>query len=131
MTSYQLFETILEMSPRDAAERQEGAAGPEEMVQEILDGLLERLPDEFPMSEVMAKTQERSPFILVCFQECDRMNVLLREVRRSLRELKLGLKGELTITAEMEEIQDSLFLDRVPVSWSKIAYPSMNSLTAW
>lgn len=51
--------------------------------------------------------------------------------RRSLRELDLGLKGELTIGAEMEAVHESLFLDRVPVTWSAIAYPFVDGLANW
>ena len=44
------------------------------------------------MSDITSKTAERSPYILVCFQECERMNMLIYEIRRSLKELDLGLK---------------------------------------
>ena len=59
------------------------------------------------------------------------MNILTIEMRRSMRQLDLGLKGELTITPEMESLSDSLFLDQVPPSWTKRAYDSLNGLTAW
>lgn len=51
--------------------------------------------------------------------------------RTSLKTLDLGLKGELTITAAMEALGNSLFLDSVPDSWSAKAYPSMAGLSAW
>lgn len=41
------------------------------------------------------------------------MNLLVAEMRRSLKELDLGLKGELTITSDMEDLSDSLFFDQV------------------
>ena len=41
------------------------------------------------------------------------MNILTKEMRRSLKELDLGLKGELTITNEMEDLGNSLFFDQV------------------
>ena len=41
------------------------------------------------------------------------MNTLTREMKRSLKELDLGLKGELTMTSEMENLSNSLFLDQV------------------
>lgn len=44
------------------------------------------------MAEIMAKTTERNPYTLVCFQECERMNLLLVEIKKSLHELDLGLK---------------------------------------
>ena len=47
------------------------------------------------------------------FKECERMNTLTAEMKRSLRELDLGLKGELTITSDMEDLSNSLFFDQV------------------
>ena len=41
------------------------------------------------------------------------------------------LQGELTITADMEALADSLFLDSVPEGWSKLAYPSLHGLAQW
>jgi len=40
----------------------------------------------------MARVEERTPYVIVSFQECERMNVLMNEIRRSLKELHLGLK---------------------------------------
>lgn len=57
-----------------------------------LDEILEKLPEEFNMAEIMQKSAVRSPYVLVCFQECERMNVLLGEIRRSLKQLDLSLK---------------------------------------
>lgn len=61
----------------------------------VLDEILEKLPEEYNLQEIMQKTAERSPYILVCFQECERMNILMKEIRRSLKELDLGLKVSL------------------------------------
>jgi dynein heavy chain len=36
--------------------------------------------------------EERTPYVVVAFQECERMNGLTSEIRRSLKELDLGLK---------------------------------------
>ena len=41
------------------------------------------------------------------------------------------LQGELTISADMEALGNALFLDQVPESWSKRAYPSLLGLSAW
>jgi len=67
----------------------------------------------------------------VAFQECERMNTLTGELRRSLKELDLGLKGELTITSDMEDLSNSLFMDAVPAAWTKRAYASQHGLTIW
>ena len=44
------------------------------------------------MTELFAKAEEKTPYVLVALQECERMNMLTRELRRSLKELDLGLK---------------------------------------
>ena len=52
-------------------------------------------------------------------------------MRNSLFELQLGLKGDLTMSDQMEKLMNALFLDNVPKSWEKIAYPSLKKLTLW
>jgi len=59
------------------------------------------------------------------------MNTLTNEIRLTLKSLNLGLKGELTITPAMEALGNALFLDQIPESWQKKAYPSMAGLTVW
>ena len=51
------------------------------------------------------------------------MNVLLSTMRRSLAELDLGLKGDLTMSEPMEKLMLALANDGVPASWA-------NGLTA-
>ncbi|XP_067673689.1 dynein beta chain, ciliary-like [Haliotis asinina] len=132
-TSENLFRTVFEMQPRDAGAGAGAGVSREEKVKQILDEIVEKLPDEFNMVEIMAKVppEERTPYVVVAFQECERMNMLSNEMRRSLKELDLGLKGELTITADMEDLSNSLFMDLVPANWTKRAYPSLFTLGLW
>lgn len=44
----------------------------------------------------MTRAEEKTPYIVVSFQECERMNTLTNEIRRSLKELDLGLKVNVT-----------------------------------
>ena len=44
------------------------------------------------MSELHGKAEEKTPYVLVALQECERMNMLTTEIRRTLKELDLGLK---------------------------------------
>lgn len=67
-------------------------------VKAALDEILEKLPEEFNMTEMMGKVEERTPYIVVAFQECERMNILTQEIKRSLKELNLGLKVRHTHT---------------------------------
>lgn len=61
-------------------------------VKQIVDDMSDKLPEGFNIAEIMAKIEERSPYIIVAFQECERMNILTMEMKQSLKELDLGLK---------------------------------------
>jgi dynein heavy chain len=94
-TSENLFKTVLEMQPRDSAGGEGAGSSREEKTKAILDDILEKLPEDFNMLEIQAKVppEERTPYVIVAFQECERMNMLISEIRRSLKELDLGLKA--------------------------------------
>uniref|UniRef100_A0A3B1KJE1 Dynein axonemal heavy chain 11 n=1 Tax=Astyanax mexicanus TaxID=7994 RepID=A0A3B1KJE1_ASTMX len=131
VTSDSLFRTLLELQPRDSALREESEQSVEEMVRDELEQLLEKLPEEYDLAELLAKTDRRSPYILVCVQECERMNLLISEMHTSLMELDLALKGELSISPHMEALQTALFYGRVPEIWSRLTFPSTKSLAPW
>ncbi|XP_077967769.1 dynein beta chain, ciliary-like [Styela clava] len=132
-TSDNLFRTILEMMPRDTGGGASAGPSRDEKLKQVLDEILEKLPETFNMVELMGKVEpaDRTPYVVVAFQECERMNFLITEIRSTLKTLDLGLKGELTITADMESLGNSLFLDSVPESWTKKAYPSLSGLSIW
>lgn len=43
------------------------------------------------------KAKEMTPFMVVCLQECERMNTLLSIIRVSLEDLRLGMEGALNV----------------------------------
>ncbi|XP_047352693.1 dynein beta chain, ciliary-like [Vespa velutina] len=130
-TAENLFRTLLEMQPRDVVDTTEGGLSMEDKVKYTIEDLIDRLPEEFNIQELMSKVEDRTPFIIVSFQECERMNMLCNELKRSLGELTLGLKGELTISPEMENLQNNIFMNAVPPSWTRLAYPSNLNLSSW
>ncbi|NXS39765.1 DYH11 protein, partial [Balaeniceps rex] len=132
-----LFKTLLEIQPQMNSFVGEGSGqSAEEKVKNVLDSILEMLPEEFNTAEIMQRTTAWSPYTLVCLQECERMNLLLSDIRRSLKQLDLGLKasdffGELMFSPHMDVLQSALFYDAVPDTWTKLAYPSTHSLAPW
>ncbi|XP_053153093.1 dynein axonemal heavy chain 9 isoform X3 [Hemicordylus capensis] len=117
-TSEKLFRTVLELQPRDTSLGEGAGATREEKVKVLLDDILEKLTDEFNIIELIAKVEERTPYIVVAFQECERMNLLTSEIRRSLRELDLGLKTGLLADARLKDLTPSMpiiFIKAIPV----------------
>eukprot|EP00744_Colponema_vietnamica_P001609 GILI01002651.1.p1 GENE.GILI01002651.1~~GILI01002651.1.p1 ORF type:complete len:1110 (-),score=404.88 GILI01002651.1:160-3150(-) len=124
-----LFTTILET--QGAGGRGSGGSKKEDIVAKIIVDYLARLPENFSLRDIAAKIKEKSPYVVVAMQECERMNSLLSEIRRSLQELQLGLQGALNISDAMEALSNALFLGRVPANWEKYAYPSKKPLAPW
>ncbi|KAJ3202267.1 hypothetical protein HDU82_007485 [Entophlyctis luteolus] len=124
-----LFQTILEMQPQDAAGG--STMSKDEKVKTFIEEIISTLPDSFNVQELIARVEERTPYISVAIQECDRMSMLTSEIRRSLKELELGLRGDLTITENMETLMNAMFMNQIPAAWEKLAYPSLSGLALW
>lgn len=129
--SQSLLETLLYLQPKPAESQSEESQSRETIMLEIIDEIVDRVPSELPTYELLENIEERLPFIIVLFQECERMNMLTNEIRRSLKELELGVKGFLATSVDMEALSDSLFNGNVPVTWTALAYPSNFKLQAW
>jgi dynein heavy chain, axonemal len=119
------------------------ASGSGNALQGTLKDLLDRLPENFVMIDLQARAKPlyegtSAPYVIVAVQECERMNVLLDEIRRSLLELRRGLEGTLNMTPAMEDLVVCLSVNMVPgrnpfhkVSWESLAWPSKRSLSSW
>ncbi|XP_061387676.1 dynein beta chain, ciliary, partial [Musca vetustissima] len=129
--SEQLLKTVFELQPRQSELTTTCSAPREELVKIMAEDFLDKLQVEFNLHALLNRIERKTPFVVVALQECERMNALIQEIKRSLRELMLGLKGELTITSDMEHLDHSLFYDHVPESWTNLAYPSMLGLQSW
>ncbi len=125
-----LFASVSDMSPKGGGAG-EGGMTIGEKVKQLLDDILERLPDLFPMIEILERIDDVTPYTGVFLQECERMNALIFEMRRSLIELDSGLKGDLSITEPMEQMMNSLASQKVPNMWEKLAWASRASLGIW
>jgi len=74
-------------------------------------------PETFQMLDLFARATERPPFIVVCLQECERMNRLLVEIKSSLGDLDAGLKGTLNMTEAMEGLAYAINMNQIPPGW--------------
>jgi dynein heavy chain len=123
-----LFSTILACSGGSGGG---GGDRQDAVVKELIDRFLGLLPPEFVMLELFSRAKERTPFVTVCLQECERMNTLIFTIRKSLEDLNAGLAGSLNVTDAMEELSVSLFINKQPAGWVKYAYFSNKDLLSW
>jgi dynein heavy chain len=127
-----ILATVLELQPRDGGAG-EGAMSPDDVAQAVTTDVLDRFAEKkFDVEDLSRGLgEEQGPYQNVFLQEMDVMNILLTEIVRSLRELNLGFAGELTMSDAMDALKTSLYLDRIPASWQKRAWPSMRPLSSW
>uniref|UniRef100_A0A3Q3X8H1 Uncharacterized protein n=1 Tax=Mola mola TaxID=94237 RepID=A0A3Q3X8H1_MOLML len=109
LTSEKLFCTLLEMQPRDGGLCEGNGTALGEKVRAVLEDIMEKLPEEFSKAELRTKY----------------LNTI-----RSVQTCTMA-RGALTVTSDMENLQNAIFLDMVPDSWTKQAYPSMSGQTLW
>ena len=82
----------------------------EEKTKQILDNIMDKLPDAFNMADIHGRAEDKAPYVIV--HKCKRMNTLTVEMRWSLKELELGLKvsglatGEFCACAFLRKIYD-------------------------
>ena len=125
------FATLLELQPREAGS-DEGAASPMQVAEMVAADVMDRFGEKkFDVDDIARSLDDQGPYQNVFMQEMDVHNVLLAEIVRSLNELKLGFAGELTMSDAMEALLNALYMDAIPASWAKRAWPSKRGLVSW
>mmetsp|Transcript_10755 Transcript_10755/g.40251 ORF Transcript_10755/g.40251 Transcript_10755/m.40251 type:complete len:4525 (-) Transcript_10755:51-13625(-) len=125
--SEKLFDTLITLT--GGVETEGEGQTKEEIVNEKIDFILPQLPEDFNMEEIYSRVDKRTPYVNVCLQECERMNLLLNIMRTSLMELQQGLSGALTISEQMDQLLNDLYRDKVPTNWA--LFPSLRGLGEW
>ena len=126
-----MFTTLLDLQPKGVSNG-EGVASPLQVAATTATELLEKFEEKnFDIDDLVKNLDEIGPYQNVFIQEMEVMNTLLAEIRRSIKELQMGFAGELTMSEAMEELMMALYLNRVPASWTKRAWPSKMSLGSW
>jgi dynein heavy chain len=124
--SESLFFTILSVQGGGS-----GGGGDDTLVKTMIANFLGTLPADFNMFDVFARAKDKTPYVVVCLQECERMNTLMGEIRTSLNDLDAGLRGALNVTDAMETLLLKMNLNEVPAMWEKYAYASKKALLDW
>jgi len=114
-----LFKTLGETQPKGGGG--DGGVSREDVVHEKASELLKRLPEDYQEDEYKAKIRKLGgmtiPMNIFLFQEIQRFQNVISKVRFTLTQLQLAIKGEVVMTAELQETLDSIFDARVPHYW--------------
>uniref|UniRef100_A0A8D2M3G4 Dynein axonemal heavy chain 3 n=1 Tax=Zonotrichia albicollis TaxID=44394 RepID=A0A8D2M3G4_ZONAL len=126
----QLFHAVLLTLPREA-----GGAGksPQEVVEELAQDILSKLPSSFDMEEVMKAypVLYEESMNTVLRQELIRFNRLTEVVRSSLINIGKAIKGQVLMSSELEDVFNSMLIGKVPSMWAAKSYPSLKPLGSY
>eukprot|EP01135_Chromosphaera_perkinsii_P000898 Nk52_evm61s152 gene=Nk52_evmTU61s152 len=122
-----LFESIL------LTEAQAGGGGgkkSDDVVAEISQDILKKLPDDFDIEAVgeLYPVMYEESMNTVLVQELARFNNLTSVVRRSLIDLQKAIKGLVVMSADLEDVGQSLLKNKQPALWQGKSYPSLKPL---
>ncbi|XP_019331155.1 dynein axonemal heavy chain 1 [Alligator mississippiensis] len=128
--TFALLGAIVQLQPKTSAS---GGQSREEVVEETLKDILEKLPAPINLKDVMLKYpvlyEESMNTVLV--QEVIRYNRLLEIIAQTLKDLLKALKGLVVMSSQLELMANSLYNNIVPEIWNTKAYPSLKPLASW
>jgi len=125
-----LIDTLVSLQPRVVKASSDDAVDP---LAAQCSELLEQVADAFDMRYVKEKIDPRSdpdPLKTVLYQELDRYNRLLINIRKDLSTIIKVTQGTALVTMELEEVMTALGNMRVPKRFGS-TYPSIKPLGSW
>uniref|UniRef100_K3WBA0 Uncharacterized protein n=1 Tax=Globisporangium ultimum (strain ATCC 200006 / CBS 805.95 / DAOM BR144) TaxID=431595 RepID=K3WBA0_GLOUD len=105
----------------------------EDMVESVATDILTRMPENFDMevAQIRYPVQWDESMNTVLCQELVRFNNLTATIRASLVSLRKALKGLVVMSAELENVSQSLFYGKIPAMWAARSYPSLKPLGSY
>ncbi|XP_046403326.1 dynein axonemal heavy chain 7 [Ischnura elegans] len=118
---------------QDSLGGDEGGGGPAEVVPNVANDILKRLPDNFNLIDALKRypTMYEQSMNTVLVQEMGRFNTLTSCIRNSLKDVCRAIKGEIVMSTDLEEVSASIFKGKVPQMWKAKSYPSLKPLGSY
>ncbi|KAF3833726.1 hypothetical protein F7725_024930 [Dissostichus mawsoni] len=126
----QLLDGVLLTLPRQTGG---GAKSPQEVVDELAEDILSKLPEDFDIQMVIEKypVMYDESMNTVLRQEIIRFNRLTLVVRVSLVNIRKALKGQIVMSAELENVFNSMMVGKLPALWAAVSYPSLKPMGSY
>ncbi|KAK5855255.1 hypothetical protein PBY51_005374 [Eleginops maclovinus] len=126
----QLLDGVLLTLPRQTGG---GAKSPQEVVDELAEDILSKLPADFDIQMVIDKypVMYDESMNTVLRQEIIRFNRLTHVVRVSLVNIRKALKGQIVMSAELEDVFNSMMVGKLPALWAAKSYPSLKPMGSY
>lgn len=125
----ELWLNIIELQTSDGGGS--GGINREDLITQIADDILTKLPDPFDEYNIRKSFDIPSPTQVVLLQELERMNILIVKMRNSIKDLKRALNGEIGMSLDLDVLGSSFFNGFLPPMWAKLAPQTQKNLVNW
>jgi dynein heavy chain len=111
----------------------EGNLSQEDVMDSTAESIQQRLPKPYPLDicEEKFPTMYEESMNTVVKQECLRYNTLLWEMIKNLKDFRKAIKGLIVMTADLEALGNSMFVNEQPALWVKKGPLSLKPLSSW
>lgn len=110
-----------------------GGMSKDDTISAVAADIASKTPPNFDMEFAQLKypvVWEESMNTVLC-QELIRFNGLLSRMRSSLANIQKAVKGLVVMSAELEVLGNSLYVNRTPLMWKAVSYPSLKPLSGY
>ncbi len=127
--------TVLSIQPRVGGG--EGGMSSDQFVDDLAEKIQVELPQKLTKdnsNKELWKTNKEglmeslSTYLL---HEMERFNALLEVIEETLVEVRKAIKGEVSMSDELNKMYWDMVNNKVPGIWENKAYPSLKPLTSW
>ncbi|XP_014480405.1 PREDICTED: dynein heavy chain 8, axonemal [Dinoponera quadriceps] len=130
-TTQTVLDIIISVQPKEAGVT--GAESREVVVARQAKEMLEKVPRVYDMFDVKARLYamgHTAPMNIFLKQELDRIQMVIKLVRVSLRDLLLAIEGVIIMSEELRDMLDCIYDARIPKTWKARSWESA-SLGFW
>nr|KAJ3423035.1 Dynein heavy chain 10, axonemal [Polyrhizophydium stewartii] len=124
-----MWSQLVSLQPRTS----DGAGGisREDFIANIASDIQAKLPVSFDVARIYKAIGTPSPTQVVLLQELERWNMLVERMASSLKDLRRALKGEIGMSAKLDELANALFNGMLPPMWRSLAPQTEKGLGSW
>ncbi|KAJ3091389.1 Dynein heavy chain 10, axonemal [Quaeritorhiza haematococci] len=108
-----------------------GGISREDFIGNIASEIQGKLPTPFDIPRIKKSIGTPTPTQVVLLQELERWNILVERMAISLRDLRKALKGEIGMSAKLDELANALFNGVLPPMWRSLAPQTEKGLGSW
>jgi dynein heavy chain, axonemal len=131
-----LLDTVLSIQSRSGM----GSASSQDndnLVDSIADQIVGQLPEQLSRegsAKELFKINKQGLYASLTtylLQEMERFNLLIIIIGKTLEELRAAIKGLAVMSEELDQMYNSILINKVPEKWAEHAYPSLKPLSSW